>query len=63
MYVCVVCDVCLCDNLRSSFSSRPPMQAEPKEDYSHLPPAQQKKKLKGKISDLEAAVQKSTADK
>lgn len=38
-------------------------KAEPKEDFSHLPPAQQKKKLKGKISELESAVQKSTADK
>jgi hypothetical protein len=44
------------------FANKGP-KAEPKEDFSHLPPAQQKKKLKAKIHELEGAVQKSISDK
>ena len=39
------------------------LKTEPKEDFSHLPPAQQKKKLKSKVSELDAAVHKTTSDK
>ena len=44
------------------FASKAP-KSEPKEDFSHLPPAQQKKKLKAKIQELESAIHKSTSDK
>ena len=36
---------------------------EPKEDYSHLPPEQQKRKLQAKVDELDAAVQKALSDK
>ena len=36
---------------------------EPKEDYSHLPPEQQRRKLQAKVDELDAAVQKTLSDK
>jgi len=39
------------------------VHVEPKEDYSHLPPEQQKRKLQAKVDDLDAAVQKAISDK
>lgn len=36
---------------------------EPKEDYSHLPPNQQKKKLLAKIDTLSQAIAKDTAER
>ncbi len=39
------------------------VQAEPKEDYSHLPPERQRKKLQSKVDDLEAAIGKTLSDK
>ena len=42
-----------------------PMQqaVEPREDYSHLPPEQQKRKLQQKVDHLEATLSKANADK
>ena len=39
------------------------MQVEPKEDYSHLPPEQQRRKLQAKVDELDAAIQKTLSDK
>ena len=39
------------------------LQVEPKEDYSHLPPEQRRRKLQAKVDDLDAAVQKAISDK
>ena len=39
------------------------VQVEPKEDYSHLPPEQQKRKLQAKVDELDAAIQKALSDK
>lgn len=36
---------------------------EPREDYSHLPPEQQKRKLQQKVDHLEATLSKANADK
>ena len=47
---------CLVD-LSSSYEQ----EEEPKEDYSHLPPNQQKKKLQEKIEALRASLAKHTA--
>ena len=41
----------------------PHPQAEPKEDFSHLPPAQRIKKLEAKVKEVEAAIAKANADK
>ena len=38
-------------------------QAEPKEDFSHLPPAQRIKKLEAKVKEVEGAIGKANADK
>ena len=38
-------------------------KAEPKEDFSHLPPAQRIKKLEAKVKEVEAAIAKANADK
>ena len=38
-------------------------QVEPKEDYSHLPPEQQRKKLQAKVDELDTAVAKAFSDK
>lgn len=39
------------------------VQVEPKEDFSHLPPEQQRRKLQAKVDELDAAVQKTLSDK
>eukprot|EP00731_Ephydatia_muelleri_P023768 Em0016g39a len=38
-------------------------KAEPKEDFSHLPPAQRIKKLEAKVKEVEGAIGKANADK
>lgn len=38
-------------------------QVEPKEDYSHLPPEQQRRKLQHKVDQLEALGNKAFSDK
>ena len=46
-----------------SVASLPLTQVEPKEDYSHLPPEQQRKKLHAKVDELDTAVAKAFSDK
>lgn len=49
-------------NKQKPKARRPPKE-EPKEDFSHLPPERQRKKLKSKVDELDAAIVKAESDR
>lgn len=48
---------------KKSAQKKSKQAVEPREDYSHLPPEQQKRKLQHKVDSLEAQISKANADK
>ena len=48
--------------MRFGFPFHSVIQTGPREDFGHLPPAKRKKKLQGKVKELEDLVKKETAE-